>query len=148
MKFHFMDKKMETAPDLHDYAAKKIGKIDRLFKQESEANVVFSRERGRYKAEVTIKNNGMIYRTSEVTGDLYASIDSAVASIESQIRKNKSRLSKRLREGALERDDVPAYVPAEDDADRLQLVHRRNPGRLPELYPEDGPESDFRIRPV
>jgi len=126
MKFHFMDKKMETAPDLHDYAAKKIGKIDRLFKQESEANVVFSRERGRYKAEVTIKNSGMIYRTSEVTGDLYASIDSAVASIESQIRKNKTRLSKKLKSEPIEWYNPGGSVePEADEEEDFQIVRTK-----------------------
>ena len=46
---------------------------------------------------------------------MYASIDSGVAAIERQIRRNKTRLEKRLREGALERDAVPAFVPAEEE---------------------------------
>ena len=48
---------------------------------------------------------------------MYASVDSGVAAIERQIRRNKKRLEKRLREGALEHESVPAFVPAEDDAD-------------------------------
>jgi putative sigma-54 modulation protein len=97
MKFTFTEKKMELSDDLHAYAEKKIGKIDRLFRTESDAYVTFSSERGRFLAEVTIKNNGMFYRVSELTSDMYASIDSAVAGIERQIRKNKTRLEKRLR---------------------------------------------------
>ena len=42
-------------------------------------------------------------------------IDSGVAAIERQIRRNKTRLEKRLRDGVLERDAVPAYVPAEEE---------------------------------
>jgi len=45
---------------------------------------------------------------------MYASVDSGVAAIERQIRRNKTRLEKRLREGALEREAVPAYAAAED----------------------------------
>ena len=47
--------------------------------------VSFSIERGRYRAEITIKNNGMYYRANELTNDMYASIDSGVAAIERQI---------------------------------------------------------------
>ncbi|MCQ2439840.1 MAG: ribosome-associated translation inhibitor RaiA [Oscillospiraceae bacterium] len=97
MKINFMDKKMETTQELRDYAAKKVSKLDRLFRQESEGSVVFSRERGRYTAEVTVSNSRMIYRASETTGDLFASVDACVASIERQIRKNKDRLSKKLK---------------------------------------------------
>ena len=35
--------------------------------------VTFSTERGRFLAEVTIKNSGMFYRVSELTSDMYAS---------------------------------------------------------------------------
>lgn len=117
MKFTFTEKKMEVPDDLHAYAEKKIGKIDRLFKTESEAYVTFSTERGRYLAEVTIKNNGMFYRVSELTSDMFASIDSAVAGIERQIRKNKTRLEKRLRAGALEREIKPIYIPSGDEGE-------------------------------
>lgn len=104
MKFTFTEKKMESSEDLRTYSIRKIGKLDRFFKTEADAYVTFSIERGRFLAEITIHNNGMYYRASELTSDMYASVDSGVAAIERQIRRNKTRLEKRLREGALERD--------------------------------------------
>ena len=124
MKFTFTEKKKDASGDLRAYAEKKIGKIDRLFKTESEAFVTFSTERGRFLAEVTIKNNGMFYRVSELTSDMYASIDSAVAGIERQIRKNKTRLEKRLRDGALEREVKPSTVATGDEAEEEFKVVR------------------------
>ena len=103
MKFTFTEKKMNSSDSLRDYAEKKIGKLDRFFRDEAEAFVTFSIERGRDLAEITIHNNGLYYRASEITNDMYASIDSGVAAIERQIRRNKTRLEKRLREGALEK---------------------------------------------
>ena len=114
MKFTFTEKRMDSSEDLRAYAMKKIGKLDKLFKGEADAYVTFSLERGRFLAEITIRDNGMFYRASELTNDMYASVDSGVAAIERQIRRNKTRLEKRLREGALERAAVPAYAPAED----------------------------------
>ena len=102
MKFTFIEKKMAPSDSLRAYAEKKVSKIDRLFRTESEANVTFSTERGRFTAEITIKNNGTFFRAHETTSDMYASVDSAVATIERQIRKNKTRLAKKLREGAFE----------------------------------------------
>lgn len=115
MKFTYTEKRMAASHDLKAYAEKKISKIDRLFKTESEAFVTFNSERGQYLAEVTIKNNGMFYRVSELTSDMFASIDSAVAGIERQIRKNKTRLAKRLRDGVMERDIRPVYSSADDE---------------------------------
>jgi len=106
MKFIINEKKVQITDELREYAQKKIGKLDRFFKTESEAFITFAIERGRYIAEVTIKNNGMFYRVADTTSDMYASIDSAVAAIERQIRKNKTRLEKRLRDGVFERDYV------------------------------------------
>ena len=126
MKFTFTEKKMDSSEDLRAYAERKIGKLERFFKNESNAYVTFSIERGRYLAEITIQNNGLFYRASELTNDMYASVDSGVAAIERQIRKNKTRLEKRLREGALEREAVPAYAPAEEEeTEEFQIVRSK-----------------------
>lgn len=128
MKFTITGKKLEVSEELRAYAEKKVGKIERLFRSgDSEAFITFSRERGRYTAEVTLKNNGMFYRVSETTGDMFASIDSACASIERQIRKNKTRLAKKLRDGAFEREVQPDFLPADDaaEAGAFEIVRRK-----------------------
>ena len=125
MKFTFTEKKMDSSEELRAYAIKKIGKLDRLFKNEADAYVTFSIERGRFLAEITINNNGMFYRASELTNDMYASVDSGVAAIERQIRRNKTRLEKKLREGAIE-DILPAYAPAEEEPEEFNIVRRKN----------------------
>ena len=119
MKFTFIEKKLQVSDELKTYAEKKIGKLDKFFKNESEAFVTFSSERGKYRAEVTLSNAGMFYRVSDLTSDMYASIDSACASVERQIRKNKTRLEKRLRDGAFEREvkAVSVQEPEEEDSD-------------------------------
>ena len=116
MKFNFIEKKLKLDPEIISYAEKKVGKLDKFFRAESEANVVFSIERGRCRVEVTLNNNGMYYRATEVTNEMHASIDSACAAIERQIRKNKPRLEKRLREGSLS-ESSREYVALGDSID-------------------------------
>ena len=125
MKFTFAEKKMDSSEDLRAYAVKKIGKLDRFFRNEAEAFVTFSIERGRFRAEITIHNNGLYYRASELTNDMYASIDSGVAAIERQIRRNKTRLEKKLREGAVEKEVRPAYEPPEEEAEDFKIVRSK-----------------------
>ena len=138
MKFTFAEKKMDSSEELRAYAEKKIGKLDRFFKTESEAFVTFSLERGRFRAEITIHNNGMYYRASELTNDMYASVDSGIAAIERQIRRNKTRLEKRLRDGALvERDAVPAFAPAEEEADDEFKIVRSKRFSIKPMSPEE-----------
>ena len=122
MRFTFTEKKIPVSADVRAYAEKKLGKLDRLFKSEADASVTFSMERGRFIVEATIRAGGMIYRVTETTGDMYASIDSAAASIERQIRKNKTRLAKRLRDGAFEREITVPAVPEEDEEGEFEVV--------------------------
>ena len=127
MKFTFTEKRMDSSEELRAYSMRKIGKLDRFFKNEADAYVTFSVERGRFLAEITIRSNGLFYRASELTNDMYASVDSGVAAIERQIRRNKTRLEKKLREGALEAEQIPAYVSAaeEEEKDEFKIVRSK-----------------------
>ena len=137
MKFTFTEKKMESSEELRAYSIRKINKLDRFFKSEADAYVTFSIERGRFLAEITIHNNGLYYRASELTNDMYASVDSGVAAIERQIRRNKTRLEKRLREGALEREPAPAYMSAEDESDEEFKIVRSKRFSIKPMSPEE-----------
>ena len=125
MTFTFTGKKFEVTDELKAYAEKKIGKVDKLFRKESDAFVTFSMERGRCLAEVTLRNNGMFYRVSELTSDMYASIDSACAALVRQVRKNKTRLEKRLRDGAFERTAEFVPVPEDDEEPEYKIIRTK-----------------------
>ena len=70
MKYTFTEKKFDASGELREYSQKKIGKLEKFFRNESDAFVTFSYERGRYTAEVTIRNNGMFYRVTETTSEM------------------------------------------------------------------------------
>lgn len=128
MKFTFTDKKVNIPDRVHAYAEKKIGKLERYFKNEPETSVVFSVEKGRNILEVTIRSGATIIRVAESTSDMFVSIDAAVASIERQLRKNKTRLEKRLRKDAFAPvPDEEAFVPESDEAEEpsYQLVRSK-----------------------
>ena len=95
MKFTFTEKKVNLPKALHAYAEKKVGKLERYFKTDSEANLVFSVEKDRNKVELTIRSGSTILRVAESTSDMFASVDAAVTSMERQLRKHKTRLLKR-----------------------------------------------------
>ena len=129
MKFVFTDKKVDVPGSIHFYAEKKVGKLDSFFKEDATAAITFSVEKDRLnKVEITIRANGTIFRVSESTSDMHASIDAAVTTLERQIRKNKTRLEKRLRQGAFERvldAEVSSIVPDEPEEGEYQVVRRK-----------------------
>ena len=119
MKFQYSEKKVKLPGNVHAYAEKKVMKLARYFEEEAEALVVFSVEKNRNKVELTVHGAGTWFRASESTSDMFASIDAAVGTIEGQIRKNKTRLSRRLRQDAFVRSvqEETSFVPepSEDD---------------------------------
>ena len=130
MKFVFTDKKVNLPNKVHAYAEKKVGKLDRYFKADTEAAVVFSVEKGRNNVELTLRSGGTIIRVAESTSDMFATIDAAVSSVERQLRKNKARLEKRLRENAFERsvdvEEMSSFVPeSEEEEEGFRIVRTK-----------------------
>ncbi|MCI8423104.1 MAG: ribosome-associated translation inhibitor RaiA [Lawsonibacter sp.] len=130
MKFVFTDKKVDLPNAIHAYAEKKVGKLDRFFKEDSSAAITFSVEKDRMnKVEITIRSSGTIFRVSESTSDMHASIDAAVTTLERQIRKNKTRLEKRLRQGAFERNvdmsEVSSFASEEPEEGDYRVVRSK-----------------------
>lgn len=125
MKFTFTDKKVTLPKTVHEYAEKKVGKLERYFPAEAEASVVFSVEKGRNNAEVTVRDRGTIYRVSESTADMFATIDAAVADIERQLRKNKARLEKRLRKDAFVRTAEEISFAPEEPEEEYRIVRSK-----------------------
>lgn len=103
MNVNLYEKKCTVKPATKSYAQKKVGKLDRYFKGDTEASVTFRVEKLNCKVELTVHSGSTYYRAEETTTDMMASIDAAVDSIEGQIRKNKTRLAKRLRTDAFVR---------------------------------------------
>ena len=122
MKFVFTDKKVNMPNYIHNYAEKKVGKLDRFFKEDATAAITFSVEKDRNKVEITIRSNGTIFRVSESTSDMRASIDAAVTTLERQIRKNKTRLAKKLRQDGFVRSAEETSFAPEENEDELNLV--------------------------
>jgi putative sigma-54 modulation protein len=96
MKPIIISKKFELTPDVKDRICKKLNKLNKFFEPETEATVRLKEERGRVIVEITIYKGSSIFRAEETDKDPIFAIDHAVDVIERQIRKNRTRLYKRL----------------------------------------------------
>ena len=110
MKFTFTCKKISLNDSVKAYAEKKIGKLEKYFRSEPEAAVTFSVEKkNRCVVEVMLRGpDGTMFRAvaEDPDGDMRGAIDSCESQIDRKIRKNKTRLSKNLREGSI-KSEVP-----------------------------------------
>ena len=101
-------------------------KLARYFEEDAEALIVFSVEKNRNNVELTVRGAGAIFRAKESTSDMFASIDAAIGSIENQIRRNKTRLAKRLRKDAFVRTADETSFAAEPAEDELSIVRMKS----------------------
>ena len=126
MKFQFSEKKVKLPGNVHAYAEKKVMKLARFFEEDAEALIVFSVEKNRNNVELTVRGAGTIFRAKESTSDMFASVDAAIGSIENQIRRNKTRLAKRLRKDAFVRSADETSFAAEPAEDELSIVRMKS----------------------
>lgn len=117
MKIIVSGKNFEVTEALKNRVVNKIGKLSKFFNPDTEAHITMSVEKNRQIVEVTIPFNGIVIRGEAQEDDMYASIDKVVDIVEKQILKNKTRLEKKLREGAFRFDNEPAYndIPEEKE---------------------------------
>ncbi len=122
MKFQYSEKKVKLPENVHAYAEKKVMKLARYFEEDAEALIAFSVDKNRNNVELTVHGANTWFRAHESTSDMFASIDAAVGTIEGQIRKNKTRLARRLRQDAFVRSVEETSFAPEEREEELTIV--------------------------
>ena len=97
MKMNFTARQMKVYDSVKQMAEKKLSKFDRFFSDASEMDITFSMPSGLEKIEITIRAEGFVFRAEEASEDFATSVDCAIDALERQIRKNKTRLQKKIR---------------------------------------------------
>lgn len=114
MKITTIARQLTLRDSLRELTEKKLSKFDRYFGEDTVAYVTFRTRRDSKIVEITITYNGTLFRSEEEEETFQTALDRAVETLEGQIRKNKSRLEKRIREGAFLRvPEEPAPIEEE-----------------------------------
>ncbi|WP_261131825.1 ribosome hibernation-promoting factor, HPF/YfiA family [Bacillus sp. Marseille-Q3570] len=101
MNFNIRGDNIEVTPALRNYSEKKVSKLERYFDGTPNSDVyinlkVFNNEQ---LVEVTIPMPGLLLRAEESHDDMYAAIDLVVEKLERQIRKHKTKVNRKFRQG-------------------------------------------------
>ena len=125
MKTTITAKNMVVTPGINDRVMKKISKMARYLNPNAEVFVRLTREKSnRRTCEITVPVSGVVLRAEATNDDnLYVSIDQALAKLERQIHKHRTKLDKRLR------DDAFKVPELEYDADTADAVEQENASR-------------------
>jgi len=104
MRFEIVGKNVTVTEAMKKQIEKKLSGLDKylLIDPDTIARVVARVYPNSQKVEVTIPTKVGILRTEVVNDDLYAALDLAVDKLEDQIRRQKTRLNRRHKEGLAE----------------------------------------------
>jgi putative sigma-54 modulation protein len=108
-----------------DYAAKKLGKLDRYFHAAQKVEMVHREGKLDHRIEITVFADGLTLRGEEADGSVQAAIDKVADKMENRLRRLKSRLIKSHRHKG---NGVPNGLASNEEApnDEPRVVeHKR-----------------------
>jgi putative sigma-54 modulation protein len=117
MKILLYGKQMTIRESLKIAVEKKLAKFDKFFGEDTEAYVTCRTRKGVKIIEITVNYDGTTFRSEEESETFITALDRAVESLEGQIRKNKTRLEKKMKRDAfitITEDDDDEYVEEEE----------------------------------
>lgn len=104
-------------------AEEKLKKVERFFGEEASAKITATVEKNIKIVEITLQKGGFLFRAQERAQDLEDALDACVDSLVRQIRKNKTKLEKRLREVSF--DEVFSAPSETDDEQEYDIVRTK-----------------------
>ncbi len=125
MKISITGKNLEVSEYMREVAEKKLNKLSRYFPQDTEAQVTLSVERNRHIVEVTIPYEGRILRAEEVSGDMYASLDSVGSKLEKQVERYRTRFARAQRNAKMPVEEVVPVPMEEDEEEGPRIVRNK-----------------------
>lgn len=121
MKLQITAKKMQVPQTFNEYADKKLTKLDRFFGDEADAKLTVSTLKDDIIIELTVKYENLIFRAEQRAKDKNDALDACVDKIIRQIRKNKTKVEKRLKANAF---DVQESETIEEQR-RYEIIKRK-----------------------
>jgi len=116
-------KKMQIPQSFGEYSEKKINaKLDKFFGDEADAKIIIAEHKNQIIIELTVRYNGIIYRAEQTAIDKEDALDACIDKIVRQIRKNKTKIEKRLKESAFKETIAE---PIEDEQINYDVVKHK-----------------------
>lgn len=115
------------------HAEKKLQKVEKFFGEDAAAKITATVEKNVKIVEITLQKGGFLFRAQERSQDLEDALDACVDSLIRQIRKNKTKLERRLREVSF---DEVFNAPAEAEEQDFEVVRTKSVALKPQTTEE------------
>lgn len=132
MNITIIGRKCTPRDSFKERAEQKLQKVEKFFGPNADAKVTATVEKNAKIVEITLSKGGYIFRSQERSQDLEESLDKCVDSLVRQIRKNKTKLQKRIHEVSF--DDV--FNQPEEEEQEFDIVRTKSVIVKPESVDE------------
>ncbi len=132
MNITIIGRKCTPRENFKERAEEKLSKVDKFFGPDATAKITATVEKNDKICEITLTKKSMIFRAQERSDDLEDALDKCVDSLIRQIRKNKTRIERKLRDVSF--DDILA--DNFDDEDDFDIVRTKTVVLKPESVEE------------
>lgn len=106
MKITYAFRHMEASQAVIDHVEDKINKIEKYLISGIDAHVVLSVEKIRHQCEIQVRERDFKATATEVSENMYASVDVAVHKLERQLKKHKDRVKNHKIKSAREASQI------------------------------------------
>jgi len=103
---------VDVTDAMKEYAWEKLEKVKKYFPRVIDIHIIMDTEKFRQKVEVNLQGNHFDFHATEVSEDMYSSIDKVMSKVERQLKKYKGK----IQDHRVSREVIPA-IPYEETMD-------------------------------
>ena len=128
MKYQIIGKNIEVTEGIKEALLKKLHRMDKYFviNDDVECRAVVRTYKTGQKVEITIFTKMMDFRAEVIDNDLYAAFDLAIDKLEGQMRKLKTRLDRRNKDGLGKSIAFENFEAEKEESENDEIVRTKS----------------------
>ena len=123
MNIMITGRKFNLKDSFRDYAEQKMKKIQRIFGDEADVKITVTVEKEWQTVETTVKKDGVLYGGEWSADRMEDALDKTIDDLVRKLRKNKTRIEKKLRDVAPE---IPEPISEEGEEGEIKIVKSKH----------------------
>ena len=123
MNITITGRKFNLKDSFRDYAEQKMKKIQRIFGDDADAKITVTVEKEWQTVETTLRKDGIVYRAECSAPMMEEALDKTIDDLVRKLRKNKTRVEKKLKEVTFE---LPPDDNETEEEGEIRIVRNKH----------------------
>lgn len=137
MTYNIICKKVELADSSKEKVLGKVKKLNKFFDDDTDCRIVIDEQKEQMVVEITFLYKGFFIRAEARNRELLTAVDDCLSNIDRQIRKNKTKLARRLRDAGFENYDLDlGNQEIADEQEEFKIIRKKHISAKPMMVEE------------